>query len=145
MRRTRMILGLALGLMVLTAVAGQVIAADTEPEPAAEPRVVAIKFHADWCGTCKAMGPLFSDLANKLDGEPVLFVEIDLTNKTTTRQAQYMLAALGAGDLWSAYGGKTGFIVLLDGDSRQEIGKLTKEQDFKQMVAAIKQAVGGGA
>lgn len=144
MSRAMTISGLVMaGLMVLSTAGTRVAAEDAASAKAAEPNVVAIKFHADWCGTCKAMGPLFSDLANKLDGEPVLFVEIDLTNQTTTRQAQFMLAALGAGDLWATYGGKTGFILLLDGQTREVVGKLTKDQDFKQMVAAIQQAAGG--
>jgi thiol-disulfide isomerase/thioredoxin len=59
------------------------------------PQIVAVKFHGDWCGSCKKMGPIFSDLQNKLDGTPVLFVQLDLTNNTTTHQAQLMASALG--------------------------------------------------
>jgi len=112
-----------------------------ESGAAAKPAVVALKFHADWCGSCKAMGPVFEDLRNKLDGEPVLFVTLDLTNRSTAAQAEYHAAALGAGRHWSEYGGKTGFILLLDAQSGDVLGKLTREQDIKAMGAAIKSAV----
>jgi len=38
-------------------------------------------FHADWCGFCKAMGPLLKDFQNKYDGTSVLFVTLDRTNR----------------------------------------------------------------
>ena len=44
-----------------------------ETKAPASPKIIALKFHADWCGFCKAMGPIFTDLQNKSDGKPVLF------------------------------------------------------------------------
>ncbi|MEM1182291.1 MAG: thioredoxin domain-containing protein [Acidobacteriota bacterium] len=102
----------------------------------AAPEVLAVKFHADWCGSCKRMGPVFEDLRNKYDGKSVLFVELDLTNGTTKAQAEFMASALGFGDVYAQNQG-TGFILLLDGTSRQKLAKLTADQNIKAMGAEI--------
>ena len=102
----------------------------------AKPDVVAVKFHADWCGSCKKMGTVFEDLRNKYDGRSVLFVTLDLTNGTTRTQAEYMAAALGFGDVFAQNKG-TGFILLLDGDSHRQVAKLTADQDIKAMGAQL--------
>jgi len=123
------VLAIAL-LMLFTAVV------PATAETPAEPDVVAVKFHADWCGSCKKMGPVFEDLGNKYDGRSVLFVTLDLTNTTTRTQAEYMAAALGFGDVYAENAG-TGFILLLDGDSRKQVAKLTADQDIKVMGAEL--------
>ncbi len=118
---------LALALPALTTAAAS--------GPAA-PELVAVKFHADWCGSCKKMGNVFEDLRNKYDGRPILFVTLDLTNGTTRSQAEYMASALGFGKVFAENQG-TGFILLLDGSSRQQLAKLTADQDIKAMGKVI--------
>ncbi len=82
------------------------------------------------------MGTVFEDLRNKYDGQSVLFVTLDLTNGTTRVQAEYLAAALGFGDVYAQNAG-TGFILLLDGNSRQQVAKLTADQDIKAMGAEL--------
>ena len=122
---------LASACLVLALLLPVAALAGTSTAPAA-PELVAVKFHADWCGSCKRMGSVFEDLRNKYDGQPVLFVELDLTNGTTRTQAEYLAAALGFGEVYAANQG-TGFILLLDGQSREKIAKLTADQDIKAM------------
>lgn len=110
-----------------------------EEEPAA-PKIIAVKFHADWCGFCKQMGPVFTDLQNKFDGEPVLFVTLDFTNGTTRHQAELLAAALGIGPVYQA-NQATGFILLLNGKTRDVITRLTSEQTFKEMSAALEEVL----
>jgi thiol-disulfide isomerase/thioredoxin len=98
----------------------------------ASPKIIAIKFHADWCGYCKAMGSVFTDLTNKFDGKPVLFVTLDLTNRTTQHQAELLASALGVGDIYQENQG-TGFIMLVDGQTREVSGRLTSNQTLKEM------------
>ena len=122
-----------LAATLLLALLMPVAAADAGP---AQPEIMAVKFHADWCGSCKRMGPIFEDLRNKYDGKPVLFVELDLTNGTTRSQAEYLASALGFGDVYAQNQG-TGFILLLDGTSRKQLAKLTADQNIKAMGAKI--------
>jgi len=110
----------------------------------ASPELIALKFHADWCGSCRAMGPIFTDLGNKFDTKPVLFLELDHTSEPSRRQAEYLAAALGLQEVWKENGGTTGFILLIDADTREVLAKLTKDQDIKvmgsQLLAAIDRA-----
>lgn len=143
--RNRRMIGMALLLAsaaLLVAVgADRARAKQHESKSAAMPKVLAVKFHADWCGSCKAMGPIFEDLTNKFDSKPILFVTLDQTTTTKKRQSEYLAAALGIGESWPEYGGKTGFILLFDAHHKQVLGKLTRQQDIKQMGAALMEAV----
>lgn len=46
-------------------------------------KLYAVAFHADYCGACKAIAPKVSELAMKLDGEPVEFMKFDFSNDET--------------------------------------------------------------
>jgi thiol-disulfide isomerase/thioredoxin len=105
------------------------------------PSLVVAKFHADWCGSCRAMGDVATDLANKHDGQPILFVTFDLTNETTRRQSEMRAAALGLGQLFDANRDKTGFLILVDAKAKTEVARLTREQTLKDMSATIVQAL----
>lgn len=101
-----------------------------------QPKLMIVKFHADWCGSCRAMGPVLEDLTNKLDGTPVLFVELDFTNNTTRHQANLLANALGIGEIVKN-NNATGFLLVIDSKTKEVKAKLTKEQTVKEMVLII--------
>lgn len=103
------------------------------------PSVIAIKFHADWCGSCRRMGSVFEDLTTVTEEEPVLFVRLDLTDRSSRKQAQYLMSMLNLQHVWEQFGTgqKTGFILLVDVDSRRALEKLTAGHDLKQMKAVL--------
>jgi len=113
----------------------------TENEAARHAKVMAIKFHADWCGSCKAMGPVFEEMQAKFDREPALFIELDHTREFDRRQSAYLAHALGLDRVWKDNGGKTGFILLVDATTKSVLQRLTADQDLKQMGAALQDAV----
>lgn len=125
-----------LSLLTTTLLLLAALALPAWAEAPAKPDLLAVKFHADWCGSCKKMGTVFEDLRNKYDGKSVLFVTLDLTNGTTRSQAEFLAAALGFGDVYAQNYG-TGFILLLDGKSRQQLSKLTADQNIKAMGAEL--------
>lgn len=109
------------------------------------PQIIAVKFHADWCGYCKAMGSAFEELQAKHDAQPVLYVTLDQTREFNRRQSKFLAHALGLDDVWSEHGGKTGFVLLIDGKTRVVVAKLTHEQNLKQMGTALLEAVSKAA
>lgn len=107
------------------------------------PDVMVIAFHADWCPGCQALGPkLMKEVIPSLTDEPSLFVKLDQTDRNS-RQAEYMLASLGLGHLWAEYGGKTGFALVVDTETRQVVDKLTHKQASSQMSQVVKAAISG--
>jgi len=121
-----------LGLLIF---AGAPVLGINMAKAGSQPKIIAVKFHADWCGACKAMGSVFTDLRNKLDGKPVLFVELDFTNATTRHQSMLLASALGISPALKE-NPETGFILLFD-EKRQVTGKHTSRQTLKEIAAAI--------
>ena len=104
------------------------------------PKLIALKFHADWCGGCKAMGPVFTDLQNHFDGTPVLFVVLDFTNKTSKHHSKMMAAGLGLKEVMMENKG-TGFILLVDANTKKVVKKLSSSDSMKTMAMAIKEKI----
>ncbi len=115
--------------------------AQDQQKPTEAPKIIAIKFHADWCGYCKAMGSTFEELQAKFDTLPVLYLVLDHTREYNRKQSAYLAHALDLVDVWAEYGGKTGFILLIDAKTKQVITKLTHQQSLKEMGALLVEAV----
>jgi len=151
MKLTTTVLALAASLVLVAALAGVGQASSTQPastQPCTDaemqrPKVIAVKFHADWCGFCKAMGPVFEEMQAKFDQEPVLYVEFDQTREFGRKQSAYMAGALGLDGVWMENGGKTGFVLLVDATTKEVMQRLSHEQSLKEMGAALQEAVGG--
>jgi len=124
-------------LVVLLLVISSVTFAQA-PKNTDNPKLLAVKFHADWCRVCRAMGPAFEDLENKLDGSRVLFVKLDFTNNLTKAQANMLGAELGITPVMNDYKRKTGFILLIDPNSKKVLDKLTVKDDLNAMESKIR-------
>jgi thiol:disulfide interchange protein len=107
------------------------------------PQLYAVAFHADWCGSCKVLGPNVVKARGKadLDNQNVLFVKLDLTNKTTRHQSSLMAAALGISDFYTENNGKTGFVLLVNSATGETVGKLTKDMDAGQISMLIEEQI----
>ncbi|MCI0363323.1 MAG: thioredoxin family protein [Phycisphaerales bacterium] len=105
------------------------------------PKIIAVKFHADWCGFCKQMGAAFEELQAKFDKEPVLYVTFDQTRDFNRTQSRYLAHSMDLDCVWKENGGKTGFILLIDPKAHKVVQTLTHEQNLKQMGAALQEAV----
>lgn len=132
--------GVSAMLILTLALAGLGLGAPQDSIPTTQddgPEIIAIKFHADWCGYCKAMGPVFEELQAKYDQQPVLFVVFDQTREFNRRQSQYLADAMGLEDVWTEHGGKTGFVLLIDAETNKVIKRLGHERSLKEMGASL--------
>jgi thiol-disulfide isomerase/thioredoxin len=101
-----------------------------------QPELMVVKFHADWCGSCRVLGPVLTDLTNKLDGKPVLFVKLDFTNNTSKHQTKLLASSLGIEKIVAQNNG-TGFLLVVDSKTKEVKAKLTKEKSVKEMTNEI--------
>src|SRR3990172_3112289 len=81
------------------------------------PRIVTVKFHADWCPESNQMGDIMTGLQNSFDGKPVFFITFDRTNISSCNRTELLASALGLGEIYKRYQG-TGFIILIDWNSK---------------------------
>jgi len=129
MKKSAIVLGLFLAMSF--------IPNKTFAQENSEVKLMVVKFHADWCGSCRALGPVLTDLTNKLDGKPVLFTQLDFTNNTTKHQANLLASALGIKKIVDDNNG-TGFLLVIDSKTKAIKTKLTKTQTVKEMATKIK-------
>lgn len=130
--QTRCVLfSLALLLMASPALAGTV-QVDGEGRPA----LYVVKVHADWCGSCKALAPVLEEVRESLADEPVLFLELDVTDEARTAQARLLTAALGIEDHLKA-NNKTGLVLLINPGDNALLETLTRKNSADEMVGKI--------
>lgn len=107
-----------------------------------EAKVVAITMHADWCGTCQDLNPKVDNVKPYFEDEGVLFTKFDFTDDYTIHQTRLMANWIGIGELFtkSQERGATGYMILIDPDTKEEIGRITNqkdEQEIRQTIAAL--------
>jgi thiol:disulfide interchange protein len=112
----------------------------TEARAAEAPKIIAINFYADWCPGCKALKPKLEEAMKDAAGQPCLTVKLDQTDKDS-KQAEYMLAALGLGDLWKEHAGKTGFVLLVDSKTHRVVNTITYKQEVQEIKSALMAAL----
>ncbi len=130
---------MAVMLMFALSIPGLVRAEATAEQPA----VIGVLFYADWCGSCQVLDPVIEKARGKsdLDNQPVLFVRLDLTNATSRYQAGLLAESLGLGAIYNKNAGATGYMLLLDADTKAPVARLTKSMDANEITASIKAAI----
>ncbi len=108
-----------------------------------EPKVIGMMFYADSCGSCKVLDPKIETVRAGLGDEPILFAKFDHSNELTTAQAAMLASALGVGEAYSAQEKASGFLLLVDAETKAPITKLTRDMSEEEIKAQIDQAVQG--
>ena len=100
------------------------------------PELYVAKVHADWCGSCKTLVPILEEVQAGVADEPVLFVQLDVTDSTRTAQARLLAAALGVEDHLKA-NNKTGLVLLIDAGDNSLLETVTKLNPAAEIVGKI--------
>ena len=101
-------------------------AASTSAHELPKPHYIALYFYADWCASCKRLSPELDKARKeqKLDDKELLFVKLDLTDKTTIHQASMLAQALGVAEFVQKQGSATGYVAVLDAHNKKELFRL---------------------
>lgn len=102
------------------------------------PDYLVVKFHADWCGNCLAMGSSFEDLQEIFKDNNIEFVKFDLTDKGTTAKAEIKANQIGISNILND-NKRTGFILIIDNSSKEILYKLTKRDSIDVMEDKIRE------
>lgn len=115
----------------------------TAARPLPEATLMAVYFYADWCPNCKALSPIMGEVRSdvELQKAPVLFVTMDLTDKPRIQQSLYLATALGMGDYLRAQGSATGYVALLDAQTKKEVARFDRTSKASDILARLKSAL----
>ncbi len=106
-------------------------------------KLTAICLHADWCENSRALMKYYENLKNKFDGQDILFVTLDFTNRTTRHQASLLATALNVHEQVVEYD-ETGIILLVTqiqtrkATIRKTSGILERTMTFDEMASVVK-------
>src|SRR6266849_9686807 len=135
---TTIILTLGLLGISLTALAQEKQAPKQKVEP---PKVLAVLFYADWCSSCKELEPKLNKVKRDFEGKPILFTRFDLTDDFTNDQAARYAALLGLEKYYTDNAGKTGYMLLIDSQSKKVLGRINKQDSSEAMKATLTSAL----
>ena len=134
----RKLLTLTFALIVGTAMfAASASAQDQSAADADEPAVIGVKMYADWCGKCHVIDPKLDVVMPQFEGDDVLFVRFDFTNDFTTEQSKFLAQRLNLTDIFDEHVGVTGYMVLLDPETHEELARLTDDQSEDELQEQI--------
>ncbi|MGF1531843.1 MAG: thioredoxin domain-containing protein [Puniceicoccaceae bacterium] len=126
--------------LLLAAVLPTSTSASEPGHQAAKADRLAVLFHADWCGSCKTLDPLLKAARSQLpDDTGILFVAFDLTNQGSTNQAAMLAEVLSITPIYSEFGPKTGFVLIIDAESKEVLQTITKSETEESILAAFRQ------
>ena len=104
-----------------------------------QPKLIAVYFYADWCVNCKPLAAAMKQARSEhqLDEKDILFITLDLTDKTRIHQSILQAQALGIGPFLQAQGSATGYVALLDAKTKKELARFDRESTSESIAATL--------
>ena len=101
-----------------------------------ETKLMALTFTSDYCGACKKLKPEVMALQPKLEGKSVEWVSFDFTSDATKAASKAKAAELGLAEIYNK-NQATGFVLLVDAESKESVAKLTSRQTSDEMYKIV--------
>ncbi len=101
-----------------------------------ETKLQAFVFTSDHCGACKKLKPEVMALQPKLEGKNVEWVMFDFTSDATKTASKAKAKELGVSDIYNK-NQATGFVLLVDADSKETLATLTSRQTSDEMYKIV--------
>jgi thiol-disulfide isomerase/thioredoxin len=114
-------------------------AAADDAEDTCQATPIVVKIHADWCGTCKVLDSIWTQLESDM-GDQVQVVKLDVSDRVAFQESQATAKELGLEDFFQEYRSKTGTIAVLDCNSREPVAVMNGELDLGKYREAIAEA-----
>ena len=97
--------------------------------------------YADWCQSCKVLEPKLNKVKKDFEGKGIFFTRLDMTDEFTIYQSSLYASWVGFEEIFKENEGRTGYMLLIDPNSRKVLGKLVKTQTPDEIRAAIQAAL----
>jgi thiol-disulfide isomerase/thioredoxin len=123
-------------LIAVFALSPDTISAQCGDDEKHETKLVALVFHSDYCGSCKKLKPEVVALQPKLENKPVEWVSLDFTSDQTRTASREKAAELGMTDIYDK-NQATGFVLLVDSESKETVARLTSKQNTDEMYKIV--------
>ena len=99
----------------------------------------AIAYHADWCGSCKILGPKVKEMKASLPPEvsdKVEFIKFDFTDDDTKETSQALAEAKGLSEMYMNHA-KTGQLMIVDIETGTILATIKKDFSVEEIKGAI--------
>lgn len=104
-------------------------------------KAYSLFYAADWCTSCKILEPKLTAVKPSFNGKPIEFLRIDLTNSETAEASLLKAQALGLGDIARQNAKATGYVLLVNADSKQIVGRIYSSQSEQQIKQKLQLAI----
>ncbi|MFQ5799194.1 MAG: thioredoxin domain-containing protein [Bacteroidota bacterium] len=135
----RYLLTFSISLLLLSAYAPAQQAEKAAEERA--PKIIGLLMYADWCQSCKVLEPKLDKVKKDFKDKGIFFTRLDMTDEFTIYQSSLYASWVGFEEIFKENEGRTGYMLLIDPNSRKVVGKLVKTQTPDEIRAAIQAAL----
>lgn len=104
-------------------------------------KIIAVHIYAEWCDPCQEMDEMIELLADRFDGESILWIVLDATNLSTKSHSEMLAAALGLEVVWRSQKIELAMIYLLGANTKEVIDMLKPGESFEEMSTKIRKAL----
>lgn len=105
-------------------------------ETVSSKKVIAVVFHADWCPYCVKLSDKIENVKKSVDMAHVEFIKFDFTDKETKKATEAFADEKEVKSVLENNKG-TGFLVLIDAQTKEELVKISGKDSEEKIKAAF--------